>query len=128
MKVKDRKSAARELFRKPPGKLEPVDLTTAQFIPVGMTRAFRNNRYVVMIYDDTITTAGPAIKVMVQKHDNTPITSHWREMQAIKNEVFGPEIVAIEYYPAESELLNTRNIYWMWIFPEGIIPKWIANA
>jgi len=123
MKIKDRKSAAREAFKKPAGKLEPCDLDNVSRIPPGMTRAFRNNRYTVMIFDNKPTTAGPAVCALVQRHDNEPIPGHWREMQNIKNEVFGREVTAIEYYPAESELLDTHNIYWMWIFPEGIIPK-----
>lgn len=118
----ERKKAAQKLFKLPPGKLEQVDLSVCRFIPDGMTRAYRNNRYTVMVYDNHITTHGPATRVMIQKHDDQPIMFHWREMQKIKNEVFGPETVAIEYYPAESKLINDHNIYWMWIYPPGILP------
>jgi hypothetical protein len=78
-----------------------------------------------MIFDDTLTTKGLAIQVLVQQIDNRPIPGHWREMQNIKNEIFGREVVAIEYYPAESNLLDTHNIYWMWIFPPDVLPKYI---
>lgn len=122
MKIKDRKKAAKELFAKPAGKLLPICLDDAPFVPKGMTRAFRNNRYTVMVYDGTMTTGGPAIRALIQRHDNQPIPGHWREMQNIKNEIFGPETTAIEYYPAESNLLDTHNIYWLWIFPSGVIP------
>jgi hypothetical protein len=120
--TRERKKAAQKLFQLPPGKLEPVDLSACRFIPDGMTRAFRNNRYTVMVYDNHPTTHGPVIRVMVQKHDDTPINFHWREMQKLKNEVFGHEVVAVEYYPAESNLINDHNIYWMWIFPKGVLP------
>jgi hypothetical protein len=119
---RQRKKQAEQLFKQPAGRLEPCDLTKAQFIPKGMTRAFRNNRYVVMIFDNEMTTGGKAIRVMVQKHDDTPITFHWREMQNIKNEIFGPEETAVEYYPAQSNLLDDHNIYWMWVFPKGVLP------
>jgi hypothetical protein len=119
---KERKKAAARLMKLPPGKLEQCDLSVVRFIPPGMTRAFRNNRYTVMIFDNSPTSHGPAIRVMVQKLDNTPIMFHWREMQKIKNEVFGAETVAVEYYPAESELHDTHNIYWMWIYPAGVLP------
>lgn len=86
------------------------------------TRAFSNNKYLVTVDDNSTTTHGPAIRAMVQKFDDTPILNHWSEMQKIKNELFGKETMAIEYYPAESQLRNTHNIYWLWIFPPGVIP------
>lgn len=111
------------LNKQPPTKLEAIDLSKATYRPEWMTRAFRNNRYVIMINDNAATTHGPAIRCMVQKIDNTPINFHWRSMQAIKNEIFGREATAIEYYPAHSELIDDKNIYWMWVFPDGVIPK-----
>lgn len=122
MKIKDRRTAAKALFAKSPGPLELCDLSTATHIPPGMTRAYRNNRYTVMIFDVTPTTKEYAIKALIQRHDNTPIPGHWREIQNIKNEIFGSETVAIEYYPAESQLMDTHNIYWLWIFPPDVLP------
>lgn len=120
---KERLKEAQRLFKLPPGKLEQVDLTNVKFIPRGMTRCFRNNRYTVMVFDNHLTTHGTAIRVMIQKHDDTPITFHWREMMKIKNEVFGEETIALEFYPKKSELIDDHNIYWMWIFPEEQFPK-----
>jgi len=122
MKVKDRRKAASELFRLSPGKLEPIDLRTVSKIPTGMTRAFKNNRYIVMVFDNTKTTQGLATRALIQRADDEPISNHWREIQSIKNEIFGSETVGIEYYPAESKLQDSHNIYWLWIFPPGIIP------
>jgi len=80
-----------------------------------------------MIFDNVITTKGPATKALIQRHDNAPIPGHWREIQNIKNEIFGKETVGIEYYPAESNLLDTHNIYWLWIFPPGVLPLYIIR-
>lgn len=113
---------AKELFKKPLSPFEQIDLSTVEYRPLWLTRAYNNTRYVVMIDDQCKTTHGPAIRAMVQRNDNTPIPNHWSEMQKIKNELFGPETTAIEYYPKESELVNNHNIYWMWVFPEGTIP------
>lgn len=119
---KQQKSAAKRLLKKPIGKLLPIDLTGLN-APTWMTRAFRNNRYVVMIDDAASMTGGiTAIKAMVQRHDDRPIPNHWREMQAIKNELFGKATTGIEYYPAESNLVNLHNIYWLWILPLDALP------
>jgi D-lyxose ketol-isomerase len=119
---RQRMLAARKEFKKPVTKFEQIDLTKAPFIPKGMTRAFRNTRYTVMVYDNEPTTKGTATKVMVQKYDDTPILRHWSEMQKIKNEIFGEETTAVEYYPAQSKLIDVHNIYWFWIFPNDQLP------
>jgi hypothetical protein len=121
-KDRNRKLQAKKMYSQPVTLFAPVDLTTAKFVPHGMTRAFTNNRYVVMIYDNAKTSAGQAIQVLIQKLDNTKILNHWSEIQKIKNEIFGEEVTAVEYYPAKSKLIDDYNIYWIWIYPENILP------
>jgi len=41
----------------------------------------------------------------------------WRDFQAIKNQIAGPECEAFELYPAESRLLDPSNYYTLWCFP-----------
>lgn len=122
---RQRRLAAEKMLKQPETKFEQCDLSLASFVPKGMTRAYRNNRYTVMIYDDAPTTHGPAIQALIQNHKDTPIANHWAEIQRIKSEIFGPEVTAIEYFPPESELIDTHNIYWIFIFPEGVIPKYL---
>lgn len=122
-RTKAQRAAAKRILRQPAGELKLVDFSKCQH-PAWMTRAYRNNRYVVMINDNAQMTGGiTAIKAMVQTHDDKPIKNHWREMQAIKNEVFGREATAIEYYPPESELIDQANIYWLWVLPGHALPK-----
>ena len=99
-----------------------IDLKTAPFIPKGMTKAYSNLKYVVMVYENAKTTHGLATKVLIRNFYETPIVNHWSEIQKIKNEIFGKETVAVEYYPAESELINEKNIYWIWIYPKNVLP------
>jgi hypothetical protein len=115
-RTKAQKAQARKLLGRPAGKLEPIDLTSRDS-PEWLTRAFSNNRYVVMINDEAQLMGAPAIKVMVQRHDDVPITGHWKELQNIKNELFGRESLAVECYPPESELVDVANIYWIWVIP-----------
>lgn len=118
----ERKQAARQEFKKPVTLFTQIDLSVAPFVPKGMTRAFRNTRFTVMVYDNSPTTAGEATRVMVQAHDNKPISNHWKELQKVKNEIFGEETIAVEYYPAQSDLIDDFNIYWLWIYPAGKLP------
>lgn len=41
----------------------------------------------------------------------------WREFQAIKNQLAGPETEVFELYPAESRVLDPSNYYTLWCFP-----------
>ena len=118
---KNRQKVAIRLFKKSAGQFERIDLSK-RVHPSWMTRAYMNNRYVVMIDDKAKTDKGIAIKAMIQRHDDSPIPQHWSELQNIKNELFGKEATGIEYYPAESKLMNDHNIYWLWVFPEGMLP------
>jgi len=119
---RERRLLAKKLMKQPVTKFKEVDLKTVSFIPFGMTRAFKNTRYMVMVFDNRKVSTGFAIQVLIQKHDDTPILNHWSEIQKIKNEIFGNEITAIEYFPPESKLVNQYNIYWIWIFPDGVLP------
>lgn len=124
---RQRSVLASRLLKEKETKFAPLDLHKAEYVPPGMTKAFKNNRYTVMIYENQATTAGFATRVMVQNHFNKPIENHWSEMNRIKNEIFGEETVAIEYYPQKSKLLDTHNIYWMWIYPTNALPVPIIN-
>lgn len=43
-------SKANKLFKQPVSRFEPIDLSSQSFIPKGMTKAYKNNRFVVMVY------------------------------------------------------------------------------
>lgn len=120
---RQRRLEAQRLLKQPETKFEQLRLSDFEQVPKGMTRAYGNNRYTVMVYDLCRTTHGTAIQVLIQSHADEPIKNHWAEIQRIKNELFGNETMAIEYFPAESELVDNHNIYWIFIYPAGVIPK-----
>lgn len=43
----------------------------------------------------------------------------WPEKQRIKDELFGPDRMAVEVYPRTSQLVDEADMYHLWIFPEG---------
>jgi hypothetical protein len=120
---RQRRLQAKKEFKKPVSKFEEIDFENCGApIPKGMTRAYRNTRYTVMVYDNSPTTHGPATLAMILKHDQSAFPNHWIEIQKIKNEIFGRESTAVEYYPAESQLQDRHNIYWIWLFLKGELP------
>jgi hypothetical protein len=67
---------------------------------------------------DAATDREGFMHLSIKRHDRHPI-GDWRHMQAIKNEIAGPEREAVEIYPAESRLVDSANEYHLWVFPEG---------
>lgn len=81
-----------------------------------MDRHYCDGKYSVMIR--TISTPwGPVEHAAIRNTGGTDIP--WREKQRIKNEIFGPERVAVEVFPAVTELVDEANLYHIWIMPPG---------
>lgn len=121
-RTKEQLRQAKIMLKKPWNSFEKQSMSDMPYIPTGMTRAYKNNHYIVMVYDDVPTSHGPAIRAMIQRVDDRPVRD-WEIFQQIKNEIFGYDVTAIEYYPPEHKVLNEFNIYWLWMFPEGVIPE-----
>jgi hypothetical protein len=90
-----------------------------------------NSRYQVNIDREPEHGFGPDMPIVhcsVKRIDKLPIHD-WRDLQRIKNELFGPEFEAIELYPAESRVVDTANQYHLWVLPEGqMVPVgWTAG-
>ena len=66
--------------------------------------------------DPVFDTRGGVIQLGISALDGTA-RHDWREFQAIKNQLAGPECEAFELYPAESRLLDPSNYYTLWCFP-----------
>lgn len=75
-----------------------------------------NDLYQVII--KAVAFAGqPGWHLSIKRLDKKPITD-WRHRQWIKNQLLGPEVEAVELYPAESRLVDTANQYHLWAYQE----------
>ena len=86
---------------------------------------FRNSRYQVNVRDN-----GDMIHLSIKRLDKRPpCIERFRDFQRIKNELVGPECVALEVYPAESEMVDTSNQYHLWVFkdPTYRLPFGLGN-
>ncbi len=94
--------------------------------PYWATRIFVNNHFTVMINDNAITSQCIAkLAYIVPFHAGREV--FWKDLQRIKNEIFGEEAMAIQYFPPESSLIDEANVYWLFVFPEGIIPVYVPE-
>lgn len=120
---------AKKMLKKPAGPFVKMDKAQSRAWPDWMTRAYKNNHFIVMIDDNCPMTDGTtAVRVMVQRHDDAVFPDHWATLQRIKNTLFGPEATAIEYFPPQSELSNAANIYWFFVMPNIPLPVLTRQA
>ncbi len=72
---------------------------------------FVNGRYQVNLYG---WPDGVTFQLSIKRRDKEPIFD-WCELQGIKNHIAGPDMMAVEVYPAESRVIDMANQYHLWI-------------
>jgi hypothetical protein len=97
-------------------KMRGIDVASTP----GFLRIMQNNLYTVQIFSHSAKVYPDAYAdighFLVRRNDEGPIRS-WSDMQRIKNELAGPDRVAVEVYPEESNLVDQANCYHLWIMP-----------
>jgi hypothetical protein len=78
-----------------------------------------NDTYYVTLRrkEDLVFRSGPMIQLGIANHDGSA-RHDWRDFQAIKNQLAGPDCEAFELYPAERRLLDPSNYFTLWCFPK----------
>lgn len=51
----------------------------------------------------------------------------WRHLQAIKNETCGAEMLGVQVFPRESQLIDAVNIYHLFVFEGWHLPFVFTN-
>lgn len=79
-----------------------------------------NNRYSVQVsLVSLVATAwGDVTHLWVREHAGGMPRS-WSDLQRIKNELTGPERVAVEVFPPVSQLIDSANMAHLWVYPSG---------
>lgn len=85
--------------------------------PEGLTRACLNHVYSVMFFEKP-SAWGLIDHLMIRRHDEGTYVP-WADKQRIKDELLGPDRVAVEVYPVRADLVDDANIYHLWVLPAG---------
>lgn len=77
--------------------------------------AWVNNVFSVQVFkEDRFKRVG------VRRHDESTVVT-WSDLQRIKNELFGADVLAVQVLPPESKLVDAANIYWFYVYPDDEI-------
>jgi hypothetical protein len=98
-----------------------------------LERCFINDTYQVNVQPPS-AEHDPFIHLSIKRLDKAPIHD-WRDLQAIKNMIVGPEYEGVELFPKESRLVDSANQYHIWvlkregqIFPLGFPARMVETG
>jgi hypothetical protein len=77
-----------------------------------------NNRYVVLASAVFTTEWGRCEHLWIRRTDDRNLFP-WADLQRIKDELMGPERVALEVFPASSQLVDVADMRHLWVLPVG---------
>lgn len=73
------------------------------------------------------TSWGEVTHAAIRNVSETDIA--WRDMQRIKNDLFGEDAVALEVFPPTWDLVDEANMYHLWVLPDGFtLPFTLSSA
>lgn len=77
---------------------------------------FKNNLYVVLVR--LVATEWGEVQHLAIRTASS-LEPPWRDMQRIKDELFGPWRTAVEVQPPAAELVDAADMYHLWVLPDG---------
>jgi hypothetical protein len=103
-----------EFFRQDGHGRGPDPYEKMHFVEHMLQTAAAPKRYENDVYSVQIRNKPPFVQLTISRLDQQPCKCR-KDFQQIKNELMGPECEAVELYPAESRLVDTRNEYHLWV-------------
>lgn len=86
-----------------------------------LRQCWRNNVYSVQVYARTDSLHPGqlrALQLAVRRHDGDEVRG-WSDLQRIKDEIAGPDRVAIEIYPPADSVVDNANMRHIFVLPAG---------
>jgi hypothetical protein len=119
----------RGMFRgRVPSPEEKLGLIDESIQRMASAPIFQNDMYTVQV-----ASHPPFVHLNIRRNDWGPCKD-WRHFQEIKNILVGPENEAVELFPAESRLIDTANVYHLWVhsdptfrFPVGLSHRMVTS-
>ena len=88
---------------------------------VGQVReVWRNDQYVVHVTRRAAGEHAGTVEHLSIRRADRAAARDWRHFQRIKDEIAGPDVEAVELYPARARLVDNANQYHLWCLPPGI--------
>lgn len=97
----------------------PLKTGTPEHNPVSGGRIFLNSRYQVEVrHSGEYPVFGSVAELSIKRRDKEALYD-WRDIQLIKNQLFGANCTAIQIFPPERHLVDTANQYYFYVFSDA---------
>jgi len=84
---------------------------------IGLQKIEKIDGFVVRFYAD---------RIAIQSWNDLAIS--WEQLQAVKNKALGDDVIAIEIFPPESNVVNLRNTRHLWFSPRiDDLAEWLRH-
>lgn len=93
------------------------EFTKGLVLPNG-AQSYYNGKYQAILSRAEDGFGRPIFVLSVRREDRKALMD-WRDLQWIKNQILGPEVEAVQLFPAESRLVDTSNQYYLFAYDEG---------
>lgn len=70
-------------------------------------------------WDNSLTSCAMCNGYLIFWSKDGQALHDWRDMQQLKNLILGPEYLAVEVFPPESELRDPSNAFYLWFWKPG---------
>lgn len=92
---------------------------TTQIEMAESAETWMNNVYVATVHDvDYVGEGWPQMKQLSIRRIDRKVIHDWRDLQQVKNDIFGPETEAVELYPSDDRVVDTANSYHLWVLTD----------
>lgn len=99
--------------------LAQTDLEVARAVREGQgDEIWANHTYVVTVRRNA--AEGFVERLSIRRQDRRAV-SDWRDKQAIKNQLAGRDVEAIELYPRQDRVVDAANQAWLWCMKPGVV-------
>jgi hypothetical protein len=95
-----------------PDLLEKMHFIERMIQSAAAPKSYANDIYTVQVRNEP-----PYVHLTISGLDGEPC-KNWSHFQRIKNELVGSECEAVELFPADSRLVDTRNEYHLWVLAD----------
>ena len=93
------------------------NLTADYSTRMQLKRACLNLVYSVQFFERA-SAWGTIDHLLLRRHDGG-VEFPWSDLQRVKDELCGPERVAVEVFPPQSQLVDAANCRHLWVLPAG---------
>jgi len=92
--------------------------------PDNLIKLFRNNAFLVQVFADESGIRITVNRTMIDNQGGWLQGISWEDLQRIKSTIGYGDVMAVEIYPADENVINMANMRHLWVLKDGLNVGW----